>query len=237
MKPPHKLAVCSIFRNATLHINRYLDQVDAFIKHQGWESWQVKLLLGYGDSVDGTGPMLFEECQFRFDAVLIEANHGGAHYGSIEDHRRFKQLAQVGNKVWSQIPPEAEVVAMIESDLIWEPHVLSELVRDARTFNQVFAPMIMHKEPPLRFYDTWGYRKDGVRFVNNPPFHECLLEPRTHHVPIKMDTVGSFVVMPGHVAGRVEFTPEEVVVGLCKQIYEKTSATILLQPELTVYHP
>jgi hypothetical protein len=52
------------------------------------------------------------------------------------------------------------------------------------------TPRRMTLDPPI-FYDTWGYRKDGVRFGNKPPHHECYRPD----APFRLDSVGSVVLL------------------------------------------
>lgn len=62
------VTVISCFRNATGHIERYFDQVGKLATTLGARGDWLKLILGYGDSTDGTGEMLFEEATFCMDA-------------------------------------------------------------------------------------------------------------------------------------------------------------------------
>lgn len=52
------------------------------------------------------------------------------------------------------------------------------------------TPKRMGLDEPI-FYDTWGYRKAGVRFANKPPYHECYRPDK----PFRLDSVGSVVLV------------------------------------------
>lgn len=235
-----KLVICSTFRNATLYIDRYLNQISSFIEYQNWAaSRDVHLILGYGDSIDGTGDMLYEATQFRFNTTLVEANHGGPHFGAVEDKRRFEQDAFIQNKVWTLIPDKALLVAFIDGTLTWQAPVLSALIRCMNTASlrhlHVLAPKVLI-HPTNDFYDTWSFRRDGVRFEARAPYHERLRYDKTGSI-ITMDSVGSFFVIRGVVARQVRFSPESGCVGLCKQVSELDEPGIIgLNPTLEVYH-
>src|SRR5688572_16734663 len=101
------VTLVSAFRNSFSYIHRYCDQMDALQTLLRKCGHTLHLVLGYGDSEDGTGEILFEEVSHRFSASLMEVSHGGLHYGSIIHAQRFRQLAFVGNKLWSAIPMDA----------------------------------------------------------------------------------------------------------------------------------
>lgn len=188
----------------------------------------LQLVLGYGDSNDGTGEILFEETSHRFPTTLLDVSHGGLHYGSIVHPKRFKQLAFVGNKLWKAIPDKAEVVGLVESDLIWQPYNISSLALTVGP-DQIYSPMIYHEDG--RFYDTLAFVKNGIHFQNNKPFHPELGKER--HV--LMDSVGSVMFMHSSLARQVGFTEDRVVMGMCDQA-RQLGAKIWLDTGLCVYH-
>lgn len=224
------VAIVSCFRNAASYIDRYCLQMARLEARLELKGHKLHLILGYGDSNDGTGEILFEQCSRRFACTLMDVSHGGAHYGSIVHADRFKQLAGVYNALWSAIVPDTGVVGLVESDLIWQPYVPLSLILSVKE-NQIVAPMVYHADG--RFYDTYAYRRQGTNFRNERPFHpdlgrESLLE---------MDSVGSVLFMRYALASRLHWPEEDVVVGLCNMARERYSATVLCNTELGVYHP
>lgn len=224
------VTIVSTFRQAVAYIPRYFAQIDhlAILLARRTPYTRLNLLLGYGDSTDGTGEALFEAAADSIGAHLIDVSHGGPHFGSIEDAQRFRQLAQTGNKLWAAIPPDADVVALVESDLIWEAETMLRLI-DHLHFCEVIAPMVM--DGPESFYDVFAYRKDGVRFTKTPPYCADL-----NGKVLKVDSAGSVLFMRAGLARLVRFTEDEVVVGMCKQIYQYGGA-IFVDPTLKVIHP
>lgn len=222
------IAIVSAFRNAAWYVKRYCEQMDKLQEVLSRQNHTLQLVLGYGDSHDGTGEVLFEETSHRFPTVLVDVSHGGPHYGSIVHPNRFKQLAYVGNKLWEVIPKEANVVGMVESDLIWQPYALSSLALTVGP-NQIYSPMVYHEDG--RFYDTWAFRCNGTNFQNNRPFHPDLGKSNT----LLMDSVGSVLFMHRKLAEKLSWPEQDVVVGVCQQARD-LGASIYLWTSLGVYH-
>lgn len=68
--------------------------------------------------------------------------------------------------------------------------------------------------PEPIFYDTWGYRKDGRRFTNLPPHHECYRSGS----PFALDSVGSVVLVKADYIKRGARMNGNGLVGLCEAI-------------------
>lgn len=222
------IVIVSAFRNASWYIKRYCEQMDKLQERFSQQNHTLQLVLGYGDSHDGTGEILFEETSHRFPTTLVDVSHGGLHYGSIVHPKRFKQLAFVGNKLWEAIPEDADVVGLVESDLIWQPYVISSLAVTVGP-NAIYAPMIYHEDG--RFYDTWAFRCNGINFKNERPFHPDLGRANS----LRMDSVGSVLFMQRRLAKQLHWPEEDVVVGLCNQA-RSFGADIWLWTSLAVYH-
>lgn len=229
------VTILSCFRNATAHIPLYFDQIDhlANVLARRKPYTSLSLILGYGDSTDGTGEALFEAAADSIGALLVDVSHGGAHYGSIEHPTRFKQLAYVGNKLFGCIPNDADAVALIESDLIWDAVTIVQLIDDLEHLPPPFgavAPMVM--DGANSFYDVFAFRRKGQRFTKEPPYHADL-NPGDDLVEI--ESAGSVLVMDGDLARRVCFPDEDVVVGLCRKVHEQ-GGSVWLDTTLTVTH-
>jgi hypothetical protein len=222
------VTIVSCFRNATGYIPRYFDQVGALAKALAARGDWLKLILGYGDSTDGTGEMLFEEAQFSLDALLVDCSHGGREFGSIENPQRFKQLAYVGNKLLDCVPPQADVVGIVESDLIWDAATLVRLIDHLAEVPAV-APMIM--DGPNSFYDVFAFRRDGVRFTKTSPYY-----PGLNGQLFQVDSAGSVLFVRGELARKARLTDGEAIIGWCRQINEY-GGSIWLDPTQAVEHP
>lgn len=235
----NRIAVVSLFRNAASYIQNYFDQMLVFQELLNENGYNLSLVLGYGDSTDGTGELLFEECQNLFDATLLDVSHGGQHFGSVVHPQRFKQLAYSGNQLLSAIPANTHAFGIVESDLHWEPETLLKLIKGLELYQNsmrfgprrfIMAPLVLQKEI---FYDTWAFRKDKVHFQHQPPYHSQL-HPKGRYT--EMDSVGSCLFLTGNLSGLVCLPEKDVVVGLCRMAKE-AGARVYLDRECKVYHP
>lgn len=224
------ITIVSAFRNAVGYLERYFEQMDCLQMLLGKRGDKLRLVLGYGDSNDGTGEALFDECCQRFDCLLLDVTHGGPHFGSIEHPTRFKQLAFVGNKLWAHLQEDADVVALVESDLIWQAQTLMALINHLSIYPAI-APLIMDLNAWGRFRDVFAFRRSGIRFSNDPPYYADL-----NGEVLQVDSAGSVLVMRGEMARGLCWPEEDVIVGVCRQIYERGGA-IYVDPTLKVIHP
>lgn len=222
------ITIISCFRQATHYLERYFEQMDGLQKALTQRGDCLHLLLGYGDSTDGTGEALFDECCHRFDAHLVDVSHGGPVFGSIEDPQRFKQLAYVGNKLLGCVPPDAAVVGVVESDLLWDAQTMMNLLVDLDHVPAI-APMIMDGENS--FYDIFAFRKNGERFTKAPPYCEWL-----DNDLMQVESAGSVLFMRGWLAHGARFSDKDAIVGLCRDIYVQ-GGSVWLDPALKVCHP
>lgn len=89
----------------------------------------------------------------------------------------------------------------------------------------------MALESPV-FYDTWGYRKDGVRFTNTAPHHDCVDPSR----PFQLDSVGSVVLLDAEYIRRGARMNGNGLVGLCDGI-RSLGGTVWCDPTVPVIQP
>jgi hypothetical protein len=233
------ITICSAFRQATGHLSRYFAQVEALQKLLTQRGDLLNLVLGYGDSTDGTAEWLFDYCSYSIGAHLINCHHNGPRWASVEHPDRFKQLAYVANKIWANIPPDADVVVFLDGDLIWEAATLLALIDHTGTYPAV-APMVMHLPGYERygpghipyFYDCYAFRRNGVRFTNRPPYHADV----PGATMLQLDSAGACMAMRGDLARAVRFPETDVIVGMCRQIYERGDS-VFMDCRLRVYHP
>lgn len=223
------VVICSAFRNATGYIDRYFAQVDALSTALAKRHDHLSLVLGYGDSDDGTGEHLFEAATLSIGARLIDVSHGGPAFGPVVDAQRFKQLAYVGNKILSNVPSDADVVVWLESDLIWRAEMLARLIYHKLP---VVAPMVYERKSG-GFYDTFAFVKNGLNFTKHYPFHRELLGVIGI---LDVDSVGSCVVMSGDVARGLRIPEADVLVGACRELRDN-GHVIWVDTGAEVWHP
>lgn len=232
-----KIVIASAFRNSAKYLEQYFDRMAELQTLLNLNGHDLTLVLGYGDSQDGTGALLYEECTNRFHSHLVECSHGGYDYGSVVHPERFRQLAYVGNKLWQNLPTNADIVSLIESDLRWQPEAFLRLVEGLRSLETalvsdiLLAPLIHHENG--RFYDTWAFRRNGQNFKNNYPFHRDMVEPPDY---LEMDSVGSVLVMRGELAHKLYWPQKDVIVGVCR-LAKEHGARIFADTRVRFYHP
>lgn len=235
-----KVTVVSVFANAVGYLERYFEQMDELQKLLIARGDILHLVLGYGDSGDGTGAALYDETVNRFDTLLLDVSHGGRVYESIVSKRRFKQLAKIANTLWGALPKDNDKVLYVESDLIWRGDTLLSLLdaqgrlQDVSMYmnaTTLLAPMIMASNG--LFYDVWAFRMSGHHFTAEIPYAPA------HWISARyweVDSVGSCFVLDYALAKQLTWPEEDVVVGLCRQVRE-LGANILVDSKLEVYHP
>lgn len=222
------VVLASIFRNSTGYLDRCFDQAARLRAALEADGHTLRLLLAEGDSSDGT----WEQLQQRIGSSgrLLKLEHGGPEFGSVDNEQRWRQISFVCNGLLAAVPQEANAVIYVESDLIWEPETMLALLGALDTVPAV-SPMSFHQAG--FFYDTWGFRRNGIRFQPNPPYH-----PDLHgDVAMRIDSAGSCIVMRGEVARSCRFDPPELgIVGFCRDIYRHGYSLTLL-PAYRVVHP
>lgn len=222
------ITLISAFRNAERYLSQYMNQVADLVSGLSLRGDHVTLIWGEGDSTDRTLERLQSYVRFGYPAKIVNCTHGGPVYGSVVDAKRFKQLAYVANRMLICIPDDADVVLMVESDLYWQAETLLALLDRLQDVPCV-APMVMERSSG-GFYDTWAFRRNGVRFTKFAPYHPDIGEGL-----LQLDSAGSCLAMNAVLARQLIWPEEDVIVGLCRQI-NALGASVWLDPGLTVYH-
>jgi hypothetical protein len=176
------VAVCSIMRNSMGYMDRYLAQMRRLR-----ELVDIRVSVGYGDASDGTADALENTPPDKIEN-LLEVNHGGADFGSVDTSLRWTQIASVVRPVLRMaLEQEPEALVWVEADLVWEAPALAQLIEQAKTGRSV-APLALEYNSP-RFYDHWGYRMEGTHFTEEPPYYPH--EPTVVDGLVKIDSCGS----------------------------------------------
>jgi hypothetical protein len=225
--------VSSIFRNSYDYLDRYVDQV---VDLENVLGETVKLIVAEGDSTDETPATLDYLLDGSFiDAEILTVNHGGPEFTSVNDPVRWAQIALVCNAVLRRVQEEiqpGDTWLYVESDLVWTGDTLAQLVGDcvAEGCNAV-APLSLDGASD-RFYDIWGYTKDGQRFDRHPPYHPGL----TGQGLIEIDTAGSCFAMRGHWTHQVAFSETDCIRGIGHSL-AAAGGQLWLDQDCEVMHP
>ena len=218
--------LCSIMRDSSSYVDRYMDQALNLAAHHG----PVKVVIAEGDSTDDTYARLREYRTFTGLNVL-KVEHGGPYYGSIDNPLRWRQLAVVCNVAMTaavRIAEADEPVVYVESDLIWDTETMAALIDLTGKYPAV-APLSIRGK---RFYDLWGYRKDGIQFSPTPPYHPRILNDSM----TRIDSAGSCIAMSPTAARVAEFSLTDCILGVGRSLYAN-GLSLWLDPTRKVIHP
>lgn len=243
------IALGSIFRNSTRYLPRYFDQLERTDHVLTSAGYHLRPILVEGDSTDDTYWQLANYLPRRFPLrhILVCRNHGGPAFGSVDDPQRWHQLSYASNGVCDNLTADIDALIYVESDLLWAPETILALLTHLERIPEItaVAPMCFVARdnrldtPPGNFYDTWGFRRNGVNFSPTPPYHPCLAERHDNASGLaRVDSVGSCIAVRGDIAIHpdVRFQPEDCFVGYCRTIYA-AGGSIYVDPDLEVRHP
>lgn len=233
------VVVVSAFRNSPkAQVDRWLSQI-ARLKTLLGHTYYVSGVAVWGDCKprDKTVQMLMDgAADWNLEVDIVEQNHGGPFYGSVDVPERMQQLSVVANAAFDSVIPADDVVIYVESDLIWTPQTMQRLVGLAQQSSvigfDIFTPMIFAGE---HFYDVWAFREGGTQFGPYPPYHSSL---ESFNGPIKeLDSAGSCLVMRGEIARDEEIRMEKnALVEWCNKARAK-GYKIGAVLELRIDHP
>lgn len=194
--------------------------------------------------------------QFMLDAV---ARHCQADVEIIVedwpqvDHR-LERLSKAGDNALDHVRDSETHVLWHESDLFSEDAVavrmgetslpeadapaaiggwpwLSHCPHDDGRALGIKTPKKFGLDEPI-FYDTWGYRKDGRRFANKPPYHECYRADE----PFRLDSVGSVVLLDAEYLRRGCRMNGNGLVGLCDAM-RAAGGEVWCDPRIPIVQP
>lgn len=229
------VAVGSMFCNATPYLERYFAQVSALRDALRPQGHALRLIMAEGDSADDTWNALYEavrECG-AIPAEIVKRAHGGPMFGSVNIDRRWRQISYVCDGVLERVTPADDALLYVESDLIWQAETMIKLLGHLERVDAV-APMNFNRRTGA-FYDTWGYRKNGLYFSPNPPYHPDLAVNEHGLTPIT--SAGSCIAVKGSAAMAARFRPPELaIVGWCYEL-KLHGHPLWLDPSLKVEHP
>lgn len=213
-----RVNVITPFRNNERHIPKYIEQARAL----DYPARQLRFTFCEGDSTDQTLPMLQDWARADMRIEIVVKNTGRPHYPSIVHPERFEILAGAFNAaleaaIWSDW---ADYILFIPSDVVYRPDTLTRLLSHQR---DVISPMFWigdHEGDPvqnangLRFYDIWGFVRNGQPF---PPAGPAWFAAHLPQEPVEMETTGGMMLYRADVArAGARYTIEEVDRGFCR---------------------
>lgn len=236
------VCICSIFRDSESRRRNELHRYFVRLHDINYPIDNLRFSFFENDSTDGTLQKLREWVSgpYGYNCVLSNAKWGNPFYGSTVHPVRFRDAGTAANTTLDQANDkwgkEIDWYWWVESDLIWDKDLLSNLIKSANELHTKFlSPMIYIEQPDGRFYDTYAYIdwKRRENFKNDPPFHPDFNKTK----PMRMFSVGSCMLMHGDVirAG-VRWEHVRSIIDLCDNA-GKAGFEIWLDPRLEIYHP
>lgn len=144
---------------------------------------RLRYLWAVGDSTDATEDIL-RDVTANDPRVTIVRNDTGIE--GDDSATRMIRLTQTARAIYDLVGPQDDLICLHESDLISPVNVIQRLIACP---GDVKAGWVTLGE---LFYDTYAYRKDGVKFSNHPPYHACYRSD----APFEVDCVGSVWMAP-----------------------------------------
>jgi hypothetical protein len=220
------IAICSAFFNATEIVERYFAQINRLNEQLVKNGDTLYLVIGDSGSVDDTADRLYEEIvnscieTTLLDVVIDEQ----------DDKVPFRRMAQTWSEIISAVPPNVEAVGLVDSELVWEPITVTDLI-DGLQHVPVVAPLIMNSEN--NFCDDYPFRRNGIPFRKRRPFHPDL---KAVTDLLQVDSAGGMLFMDAEIARDIYMPEADGVVGLCRQV-KKNGGTVWVDTGLKVRKP
>ena len=181
------VVLSSMFRDSVPGMRAYFERIDKLRAEM-----DVRLVLAEGDSIDGS----FQELSAYLTPrdLLLKVDHGGRKYGSIDEPERWENIGIVMREIVAEIDDPGSAFVYVEQDLIWSAETMWGLLRDLDKV-EVVAPQVRALDAynnTDRFYDIWGFRKDGAEFNPYPPYWHGEADDNGL---VKIDSCGSCFVV------------------------------------------
>jgi hypothetical protein len=140
-----------------------------------------------GDSSDATESMLRNIAwQSGRDAEIVRADTGIV---GEDPTTRVRRLSVTVNAGFERVRESDEYVLIHESDLISPTDLVERFLETGKC--PIAGWPVLPLDTASLFYDTWAYRRNGVRFTNDAPHHACYRPDECFEV----DSVGSVWMM------------------------------------------
>jgi hypothetical protein len=219
-----RVVICSMWRN-DLH-RRIVDRVEHLLaKAELWPNTRYVWVVG--DSTDGTAGAL-AELSTGYDVRIIDMETG---IEGDDATNRLRRLSATANEYFAWCDG-AEYVLIHESDLLSPYDLVPRMVGLAeRGICPVAGWPVLEWQGRRILYDTLCYRRDGVRFTHDPPYHACYRAD----APFVVDSFGSVFLMDARDARHIHMR-NRAVLDLCDQLRQQ-GRMLWVDPTLEVIQP
>lgn len=225
------VVVASMFRDSQEYLWDYIGQIEGLRDLLEARGDRLRVVAIENDSTDETWANLDLWGHGAFcDLTLTKASDGCPYYPSLDLPDRWRHIAWVCNHALEHVDDRDDVLLYRESDLTATPETMLRLIDRLAEVDAISCPNLQGD----RYYDTWGSRKDGVKFQREAPYHPALAEWAGGL--IEMDSVASILAVKADIARKTRFQPEDGFVGWCRDI-KAQGHKIWLDPSISVIHP
>lgn len=225
------VALGSCFRNSVGYLDTYIGQVNRLRKLLEERGDTLRVIAIENDSTDNTFLQLDDwGANIFVDLTLIGAHDDCPYFPSVDLPQRWTHMAWLQNLVLEELDDRDDVFVYVESDLRWLPTEMVRLIDHLQSLDAVSCPN-WATQRETRYYDTWGSRKDGLRFEPYEPYH-----PAWDGELMRMDSVASVLALRADIARKTRAKPNTGFVGWCHDITSQ-GYEIWLDPKLAVIHP
>lgn len=218
----------AIFQNSTKYADRFTAQYHSLLAYAHEHTFEP--ILVEGDSTDDEATWI--KLNNSFSGKVTKRSHGGKVFSSVDHPERWKQVSYACDGVLERVRPEHDALLWAEADLIWEPQTAFALISRLSEVPAVCA-MVMKGN---QFYDTWGFRRNGIHFSGPAPYHPCMRTPVPNGL-VEIDSGGAFWAVRGEIARNCRYRPPELsIVGFWQEA-KKLGHKLWVDPKLQVQHP
>jgi len=187
-----------------------------------------------GDNEDDTEQILNAAARRQKNVVIVR--HDTQINSLVPEDRLLclSQTAQAGLACFVENYPQADYLLIHESDLISPPDRINRMVALSQEENgaAVAGWVTLQLGYEKVFYDTWAYRKDGVKFTNRAPYHFCYDETG----PFRVDSAGSCMLFPAFPFREGLYLERGGMVEICQKM-QAAGVPIWVDPKLEIIQP
>lgn len=221
-----RVVLCSMWRNDCAR--RLVDRVEHLLaKSESYPA--LRWVWVVGDSRDDTSHAL-AELSYGYPVQVVDIGDTGIE--GDDAHSRLRRLSETANEYFNWCE-NADYILVHESDIASPSNIVNRLVAHAeRGICPIAAwPTLEISPGKVIFYDVFAFRKDGVRFTNEPPYHKCYRYPE----PFQVDSFGTCFLFHAEDAPLIHMR-EQAFLDLCLQLREQ-GRTLWVDPTLEVVQP
>jgi len=220
-----RVVMCSMWMNDA---HRQLAERAAHLLAKAESYPNLRWVWIVGDSTDGTAQAL-RDLSVGYPVTVVDIGSTGIVGDDMVS--RLRRLSVTANH-YLRYADGADYILMYESDITSPANLVNLLVAKAeRGVCPVAAWPVINLTGTPQFYDVWAYRKDGVLFTANAPYHSCYKPDK----PFVVDSFGTCFMFHAEDAPFVHMD-KRAVLDLCQHLREQ-GRTLWVDPSIVVEQP